>query len=79
MVLSNYFKKIHDLSMFIQAFSDSMIFPYMELFFLISRFSMISRARGNPEMLTVDYKCGTQLVRYIGARFIGARFIGALV
>ena len=40
---------------------------------------MISRARGNPEMLTVNCSCGTQLARYIGARFIGARYIGALV
>ena len=70
MVLSNYFTKFHDLSMFIQAFSVSMIFPYMELFLLISRFSMISRARGSPETLTVDYKCGTQLVHALLVRAI---------
>ena len=34
-VSSNYFTKFHDFSMIIQAFSNSMIFPCMELFFLI--------------------------------------------
>ena len=34
--------------MLIQVFSNSMIFPFMELFFTISQFSMISRACGNP-------------------------------
>ena len=34
-VSSNYFTKFHDFSMIIQAFSNSMIFPCMELFFLV--------------------------------------------
>ena len=35
MVSSNYFTKFHDFSMIIQFFSNSMIFPCMELFLVI--------------------------------------------
>ena len=48
--LLEYFIKFHDFSMIIQVFSNSMIFPCMELFFVIS---MISRVCWNPDWLTV--------------------------
>ena len=48
LVLSNYFTKFHDFSITIQFFSNSMIFPCMELFYRFSRFSMISRVCGKP-------------------------------
>ena len=35
MVLSNFYTKFHDFSMIIQVFSNSMIFPCMELFLVI--------------------------------------------
>ena len=48
-VSSNYFTKFHDFSIIIQFFSNSMIFPCMELFWRFSRFSMIFRVCGNLE------------------------------
>ena len=50
------FHIFHDFSMIIQAFSNSMIFPCMELFFLIFRFSLISRACGNPVKIVLKFK-----------------------
>ena len=47
-VLSYYFTKFHDFSRFFQVFSNSMIFPCMELFLVIFQVSMTSRACRNP-------------------------------
>ena len=54
-VSSNYFTKFHDFPMIIQVFSNSMIFPRMELFIWFFRFSMISSACGNPAYVTYIY------------------------
>ena len=60
-ISSNYFTKFHDFSMITQVFPNSMIIPCMELFYRFSRFSMISRACGNPEIRINQYICRDEI------------------